>query len=614
MRPDSKTRFGWKLRATLVATLGASGCSMMNPYDTVPDRPIAPVPAIEGMRLAGGASESLQTAEQMRQIYFNNLKYTAYVRSGTGIAAGVLTGWTLYNALQPNSESNDGDTRRRVRLAATLATLFGLRELFVNSAQESIYAQGYRSLTCLMLQSAPLLMTELAPRDPLGETMPQPVKSGFIDKSLLGTIRPTNFSAAVTDDEKKQMLAELKLLFDKPERLFDRPFHSLLPAHTDTQLGDLDRLQLALDRLETLILAVNVMTSREKAKADANVVGIRDMKNAQTALREQIDDSEKVLRYARNALSDGRTLVRVIQGAGQQIRNRVGVIVGSVNEDVQGKQKSAGKAADSIKDAHDITSTIINIGVSTATDQAAIASDGPVSWNRMYPDFVLLAGPASAIGDRLKTRNASTNFTEDELKALRDSVDGMLKRMAKREEEAAFKAREEAIASFAKALLNKYVPPDPTATRRLATGIEMLYAARRPVVQELANFRRKARDAAALPGCSDLAVLRVTPNEVARAHRGTSLSYLISQRAPGSPFAVLHGPHEPKKGVHFELNAVQGTTMYQAVIKVGDEMPKQTISLVVTDSNGIASQIISIVAGDGKRTEDKPDGGPASAP
>ena len=66
--------------------------------------------------------------------------------------------------------------------------------------------------------------------------------------------------------------------------------------------------------------------------------------------------------------------------------------------------------------------------------------------------------------------------------------------------------------------------------------------------------------------------------------------------------------------IQFALNAVQGTTMYQAVIKVGDEMPKQTISLVVTDSNGIASQIISIVAGDGKRTEDKPDGGPASAP
>lgn len=573
---------------------------MMNPYDTVPDRPVEPIPAIEGMRLAGAASESLQTAEQMRQIYFNNLRYTAYVRSGTGITAGVLTGWTLYNALQPASGINDGDTRRGVRLAATLATLFGLRELFVNPEQEAVYAEGYRSLKCLMLQSAPLLMTELAPRESKGETMSSPVKPVFIDKSLLGAIRPTDSSTTATTDQ-------IKLLFDQP-------FHSLLPAYTDAQLGDLDRLQLALDRLETLILAVNVMTSQEKAKADANAAGNGDMKKAQFALREQIDDSEKVLRYARNALSDGRTLVRVIQGAGQQIRNRVGVIVGSVNEDVQKKQKSAGKAADSIKDAHDITSTIMNIGTSTATDQAAIASDGPVSWNRLHPDLVLLAGPMSAIGDRLKTRNAApANFTADELKALRDSVDSMLKGRAKREEEAAFKAREDAIALLADALRKKEIPQDPFATRRLATGIEMLYAARRPVVQELANFRRKARDAAALPGCSDLAVLRVTPNEVARAHRGTSLSYLISQRAPGSPFAVLHGPDEPKKGVQFKLSAVQGTTLYQAVIKVGEEMPKQTISLVVTDSKGIASQTISIVAGDGARN-DASALAPASAP
>lgn len=607
MRPDFKTRFGWKLRATLAAAVSASGCSMMNPYDTVPDRPVEPIPAIEGMRLAGGASESLQTAEQMRQIYFNNLRYTAYVRSGTGITAGVLTGWTLYNALQPASGIDDGDTRRGVRLAATLATLFGWRELFVNPEQEAVYAEGYRSLTCLMLQSAPLLMTELAPREPQGEAMSSPVKPGFIDKNLLGAIRPTDSSTTATT-------CQIKRLRKEPELLFDQPFHSLLPAYTDAQLGDLDRLQLALDRLETLILAVNVMTSQEKAKADVNAAGIRDLKKSQSALREQIDDSEKVLRYARNALSDGRTLVRVIQGAGQQIRNRVGVIVGSVNEDVQKKQKSAGKAADSIKDAHDITSTIMNIGTSTATDQAAIASDGPVSWNRLHPDLVLLAGPMSAIGDRLKTRNAApANFTADELKALRDSVDSMLKGRAKREEEAAFEAREKAIALRAAALRDEKMPPDLTATRRLATGIEMLYAARRPVVQELANFRRKARDAAALPGCSDLAVLRVTPNEVARAHRGTSLSYLISQRAPGSPFAVLHGPDEPKKGVQFKLSAVQGTTLYQAVIKVGEEMPKQTISLVVTDSKGIASQTISIVAGDGARN-DASALAPASAP
>ncbi len=654
MRLDLTTRFGWKLRVTLAATLSASGCSMLNPYDTVPDRPTTPVPAVEGMRLAGGASESLQTAEQMRQIYFNNLKYTAYVRSGTAIAAGTLTGWTLYSALQPASLSNGGDTKRRLRLAATLATLFGLREVFVNPEQESVYADGYRSLTCLMLQSAPLLMTELAPRAPQPEATSPPAEPEFIDNSLLGGMRPKAFSAAVAAKKIKEPPNPLvkepsQNLRDEPaaallKNLLDHPFEALLPAFTDKRLGDLDRLQLALDQLETLILAVNLMTSEEKAKADIATGGNLDVKKSQGGRRKQLNESEEALRYARNALSDGRALVRVIKGSGEQIRNRVGVIVGSVNEDVQGRQKSVGKTVDSksIGDAKDITSTMMNIGVSTATDQLTMASDSPASWNRLNRDAVLLAGPMSAIGDRLKTRDidevsidrsirlfaqagrnetspllrvpgattakppakaalpvaakaAPANFTEGELKALRDSLDGMLKGLSKRDEEAALKAREEAAAASVVSANSE--PTDPQATRRLANGIEMLYAARRPVVHELVNFRRRARDAAAVPDCADLAVLRVRPNEVVRAHRGDSLTYIISQRAPGNPFAVLQGPQESEQGVKFEFKAVEGTTLHRAVIKVNAQMPKQTISLVVTDSTGAVSQTVSIVAG-----------------
>lgn len=611
-----------RVTAIGLAILAVTGCSMMNPYDHVPlvdDKDKAP----EGLRLAGNASEGLKAADDMRQTYYNNLRFTSYIRSGTAVTAGVLSGWALYNALKPNGsgpDASEGDTRRGVRLGVTLGTLYGMRQLFVNPEHESIHAEGYRSLTCLMLQSAPLLMTQ--------------------------TIAPAAAASAPSRPSNAGVLP---------------------PRYNEEPLGELDRLQLALDRLEERILALYLQVARDETNLEAIAGGDKAILASQKHLTNQIRESKTALDYARHTLADGRFLVRTIQGAGREIRDRVGIIVSVVNGQVQNTQNNFRQAADVLKDAHDIASGILNIGVDTAADQTA-RTDATIGFNlQRQQASILLAGPMSAAGElfpryqlaqagpartatpgapapaaasapapaaspvartakkAVKPAAASKDEppTAEELQAIRDKLDLTIKAMAARQAEAAKKEAE--------AILQKQVSErDKTIDRLtdllgtqafqcrrsldkggcatdLAQETERLYAARRPIVQELLNFRRKTRAVLATPECAELAVLRVTPNEVLRGRPGDTLSYIVRQRAPGNPAAMLEGPVDDDKGVKFDFVALQATSpsLFMAKIKIGPKMEQQTIRLVVTDSKGIASQTIAIVAG-GKPPADAP--------
>ena len=289
----SLAKLEMRVAAAGLAIVVMAGCSMMNPYN---HESLEEVPPPAGLRLAGDASEGVKAAEDLRQKYYKNLSSTSYVRSSTGLAAGVLSGWAIYNALKPGasaSSASPGDTRRGVRLGVTLGVLYGLRQFFVNPEQESIYAEGYRALTCLMLESSPLLMTESTEKISM----------------------PPNGGTAAAD--------------------------ILLPPYTEKPLGDLDRLELALDRLERRILDLNVQLATDETIANAIAGEDKGIRSAQWALRDQFERTKKVLAYSRNALADGRTLVRTIKGAGRDIRDRAGIIAGTVNTQVQGKQHGA---------------------------------------------------------------------------------------------------------------------------------------------------------------------------------------------------------------------------------------------------------------------------------
>lgn len=615
------------LRLAVAGGTALAGCSMMNPYVGAPleERDLRPT----GLRLAGGAGEGLALAESVRAHYYSNLVSTSVIRNGTAVAAVALSGWALYNALKPDGASTGatpGDTRRSVRLGVALASLYGLRQFFVNPGQEAIYADGYRSLTCLMLQSSPLLMTE-EDKDPAyrGDT-PQPRY-------------PSEWSQVL------------------PLRFAEAP------------RGDLDRLRESLDRLEDRILFLNA----ETAKIDANsrAIGVGDeATQSQAPLREQIKAARRALQFARHALADGRTLVRTIEGSGRDIKYRVGIIAAEINALSQEKQQTFSNPSDLLKSAHDITSSVLNIGVNTAADQGTLSLSGPTSFSpdredgrrladstqrggRLRVGFPIPYFAAAAIATAARAASPSASATgaspssaasaaaatrkrpaaggakkaptvpvaakldmatSGELQAIRDKIDDAIKNIATREAAAKQKAEQDkASAALAKqkeeirALLDKLNAQAMACGKsgadvggcgtHLAEQTEYLYAARRPVVHRLLAFRAVARSVAATPECAALAVLRVTPNDVVRARPGDTISYIMSERDQKSPLAVLQGPTDATTGAKFSVSPLMGTSLYVAKVELGSGMPEQTIQLVVGDSKGIASQTLPIVIG-----------------
>ena len=241
-----------------------------------------------------------------------------------------------------------------------------------------------------------------------------------------------------------------------------------------------------------------------------------------------------------------------------------------------------------------------------------VLPDVHVSVNPVAP-----AGSAPAKPIKKKVAGAAaipaSGATAAELQAIRDKIDAALKGISDRQAEEKKKAEGDAqkkeLAAkdkVIKGLLDKLnakhlscerSPESGGCVADLAAETERLFAARRPVVQALQTFRRRARAVAATPECAELAVLRVTPNEVVRAFPGDTVSFIISQRAAGSPLAILEGPTDAESGIKFDFTPLQGTTLFVAKLQVGSKMAMQTVRLVVADSKGVVSQTVPVVAG-----------------
>lgn len=569
-----------RLKTVALAVL-ATGCSMMQPYEHV--RPLPKPEGMPRMRLAGGAEAALDEAERIRQRFYDNLENRAVVRNAAGVTAGVLSGWAVYNAIRPEADAGaDGVLRRSLRIGAVLATLYGLRELFVDPAQEAIYAEGYRAMTCLMLQSAPLLMSE----------------------------------------------STLQLALPAVE--------GVQPPYAIADAGDMDRLRFALDALERRIGMVYSAVGELRVSARLHARGNKDLDAALKPVRDELADVERALGYANNALSDGRTLVRTIEGSGRSLHARTAIITGAVNDQLQ-KKLNFKDATAVLKDAQDIAGSVTRLGADTATDQVTLTDSGP---GALLRDGLLLAGPMSALGDLLARPNddslrlelvaasatpaasaavkpatpklassarpaASTPLTLEELKVYRNSIDAMVKevqeRVDKEKEQQLLQSLEDREKAL-RALADQAARPLDTKRLNLAQLKEDLYAARRPVVQELQNLRRRTREALSTTDCRELAPLRVSPTEVLRAYRGDTVSYLIGQREAGlNPVVALQGPQDEETGIKLSVDPLGGTGLHRVSLTVGKKMPKQNVKLVVTDGRGVATQTLDIVAGQGDR-------------
>lgn len=549
------------LRLPALAALATlAGCAMVSPYDHLALEPSPPKAdkdgAPPGLRLAGGAEEGLRAADDMRLTYFRNLKSTSVVRSLTGGTAAALSGWALYNATRTTDAGTDGVKNRTAALAASLATLYGLRELFVNPRQEAVYAAGYRSLTCLMLQSAPLLMTEKRP--------------------------------PATDD------------------------------------GDFDRLQTHLTELAQAIDEISV----DVARIDAAIGLARGPGRAaapNSPAGHWVAQAKKALEHARTTLSDGRTLERTIQNAGRDIRNRAGLIVAAVNEQAQAAQPQPRSGTETFNDAHAIAESVLNVGADSASDvapDAADAASGPRSmlgapW---WQDGIWLAGPMSAAAGLVDLVFVQQPGASVQRKAVPAPKAAAARPMVETHDADALRMRavEADVARLSGARCSDGGQPASCAMQ-LARLTEDVYAARRPVLHELQNFRRRTRAVLQTPECAELAPLRLVPNDVVYVHAGATATYLVTQREPGNPIVVLQGAQEGPTGAKLTFTAVEGSTpsRFKAVVDVGAQAPRRTLRIVASDSTGKAYLSVPIVVGGGvakAAAADKPKAGDPAAP
>lgn len=649
----SRTSRKWVRLASCATALVVGGCGVFNPYEhAVLEEPPHPT----GLRLAGDADDGLKYAEEFRGKYYRDLSSAAAFRNVSGVALIGLSGWAVYNGLKPEG-GTPGDIRRGTRLGAVAASVYALRQFLVNPGQEQVYAEGYRALTCLMLQSAPLLTTEAVDRSTVAAYAGPAANS-----SRVGAL---NNAVPATTDTGVPV-----------------PFPLAAP-------GELDRFRISLDRLEAKIQYVNVQLGEVRGRASVMPEIQSDLNDTKSSIRRQFTSTAKALLYARNALSDGRLLLRTYENAGHDIKGRASIIVAAVNEQIQSRQADLGGATDLLKNAQDITNQVMNIGGATAVDQIEVTTppEDSAALNlrgggiRATGSMVMAGSlasayfaaqlssvayrtsgmPAVAVADAQVVAVATTAsgataaspvpatpkdteskpvakvkpaakpskaakpaaakpvpqtspVTTGELKAIRDRVDEAIKKAEaddlakKQKQEAAAKAKEteewnKRVEVLKGQLREKHLrcdaePNSGGCITHLAKETENLYAARRPVVHEVLAFRAKTRAVALTPECVELAVLRVAPNDVIRAHPGETVSFIVSQRAAGSPLAVMQGSTDPKTGVTFNFLAQQGTSHYVAKMELGKDMPKQTIRLVVSDSKSVVTQNLSVAVGD----------------
>lgn len=550
-RPITRSGRAAPRLSALAATAALAGCAMVSPYDHLALEPDKAGDdenrAPPGLRLAGSAEEGLRAADQMRLTYFRNLKSTALVRNWTGGTASVLGGWAIYNATRTTDAGTDAVKDRSAALAATFASLFSLRELFVNPRQEAVYASGYRSLTCLMLQSAPLLMTEGAPD------------------------------------------------------------------------ADIDRLRSNLRSLSTTVDQTHEQVAVIRAEADsAAAADGADTKDRNRPLARRLRDADKALAQSRTALSDGSTLLRTIEHAGRDIKVRAGLIVAAVNEQVQAAQPQPRNGTDVFNDAHAIAEGVLNVGADTAADvapDAADATEAPQStlgapWWR---DGLWLAGPMSAAADRMDDLFAQAAPRQPAPGGARKPTTDNRRPPTEAER---MRAVERAVAALHDDAERRCrIDGASSCASRLAVLTERLYAARRPVVQELQNFRRRTRTALQTPECAELAPLRLVPNDVLYLRAGASATYLVTQRDPGNPMVVLQGAQEGPTGATLTFTAVEGSTpsRFKAVVTVGQQAERRTLRIVASDSIGKAYLSVPIVVGGGVAKRDAAARGDAPA-
>lgn len=642
-----------QLLVVAAAAASVAGCAFFDPY--VGMKPAKTEGAErDKIQFAGEANQAIAQVEAVRQEYFSGMRQIGATRAAFATGATVITGYALYNTLKPNppgaTEPSFETKRTTVALGAVLATSLGLSEYALNKGQESAYNVGYQALTCLLRQSAPLLMPLYKQADVVEADNVQTLQHALaklskeidaleraVASARVGVAEGQVHAQQWEADAVRALIAANDALPDKPAAA-DKSGKAKKPGVAPAQPAKLSP--------EELSAAVGKLTTTLPPEIEKR-----------PHLPRTIRDAEKALGYARRTLEDGKKLLQAVVGSGREIQERAHSIVSTVNGLIRAAQPDL-KAADvSLSSAQDIVSGFKKIGSDTAEDQAdttngSSSSSLPAAFDarkfaamatpRASQRWAVLGGPGvSMMGSSLAAVMAANavaaqqaasapaaaasapaaaasgvkaapppapkpppakppapaKLTMEELEKLQGLIESTLKQARQRQAE---EAQEKLIGGY-KSKFEDLAKPREVCwvkggrarcdTEQLALRIEDLYAARRPVAATVLHFRAQTKVVRRVAGCPSDSGIRVTPSESIVVQAGETYSFVVTQPNVGSPVAMLQGALGEDLGSLTTTSL--GTAGLQAKVQFGKKAKGRYV-LQATDSTGDFSESVQI--------------------
>ena len=398
--------------------------------------------------------------------------------------------------------------------------------------------------------------------------------------------------------------------------------------------------------------------SKRVASTQAAVDQAVDAGASKTVLERDLRNSRRALQLARDVLSDAGTLRKLIDQSGYSIGVRAAIIVGAVNAELraQGKQiedikttlDNAKSISDAFKDLAEKSTTEETDGddasaaTGTSTSSGAAVQKQPqlagsVSSPMVFAGSAMWVSAAAAVAasgaasaaprrpvlvvinkvpvTQIKAEIAQLKDFIVDKEAQKKHLEAMQRNAAHDKTVAELKTKLEAGekklaelqkkldgAIWAQNLVGGW--PMAEARRQLAIETETLFAARRPVLQALINFRAQTLAVRSATQCnSNAAGLRIFPAENRRVRAGDKLEFVASETGGAAPALLLQGNAGSSPKGSFVV--VTTGTITRATLTIGCDAPSGPLLLVATDSKVRHTETIRLTvqaAGDKNKT------------
>jgi hypothetical protein len=237
--------------ALAASSLLLSSCTLINPYVRSHRLNCSPNTACAASvgAYAGGAAAAIDAAEDQREKYYAAAGYQYAFNSVMGLAIIGLSADAIYKGVSSNSKSPNLSL---TAVTAGGAGLYGVDVWLHNKPAESAYLVGFQAITCTMLRSRAILMTQAE----LGGE-----QGGFIGDT-------DQFEALIQEVDSE--LSALQIAWDLGDESVD-----ILPTEKADLLRETRNVEKALAKARKLLL-----TARAYAK---------EVESSGNTIRGQVD-------------------------------------------------------------------------------------------------------------------------------------------------------------------------------------------------------------------------------------------------------------------------------------------------------------------------------------